>query len=123
MRSRGLLLLIGAALLAPSPAAATTFGEAPPRVVSADAECVQVPGAPGEITGAVDVGGLRFLRASRTGFALGDRLDLHSCVAVATRASGAGVALGWDGFQANMAALRDPGGTWSPPAAIATTDE
>lgn len=123
MRSRGLLLLTGAALLASSPAAAATLGEAPPRIVSADAECVQVPGAPGEVMGAVDVGGVRFLRASRTGFALGDQLDLHSCVAVATRASGAGVAFGRDGFQAQMAALRDPGGTWSPPVTIATTDE
>ena len=100
MRSRGLLLLIGAALLASSPAAAATLGEAPPRIVAADAECVQVPGAPGEVMGAVDGGGVRFLRASRTGFALGDQLELHSCVAVATRASGAGVAFGWDGFQA-----------------------
>ena len=122
MPSRGLLLLIGAALLAPSPATATTLGEAPPGIVAADGACVRVPGAPGEVTGAVDVGGLRFLRASRTGFALGDQLELHSCVAVATRASGAGVAFGWDGFEANKAALRDPGGTWSRPAAIATID-
>ena len=124
MRPLTLALLTAASLfLAAASASAATFGEAAPTMVAAARpDCTAPAGAPGELF-SVGPDGVRFLRVSRTGVTQDAAVDLgggaSECAAVATSASGAGVAACCSqGGPAPVGIVRDPGGTWSQPAVL-----
>ena len=108
--------------MVPASAAAATFGEAEPSMVTAvRPDCTGPAGAPGELF-AMDPDGVRFLSASRGGVVAGAGVELDlgvsTCAAVATSASGAGVVACCAESSVPVGITRDPGGAWSQPAEL-----
>lgn len=119
-------LLLSLALLAAAPASASAaLGQVEPLAVRGDLSCVAATGTPGELT-LLTSAGVRFAQATKTGFALGPAIKVpegFSCGATRTRPSGAGVIAGAAEFNRLVTVLvRDPGGTWSAPIALAVED-
>lgn len=78
-------------------------------------------GAPGQVAVGAPAG-MRFVQVTRSGFQLGETVKLgeyFECSAVALRPNGAGVIVGTRFGRQLVAAMRDPGGTWSAPVVIA----
>src|SRR4051812_7218093 len=119
------LALLAFVLMAlPGTASAAPLGEVPAIEVRASGECLNWTGVPGQI--AVARGNrVRFVQASRAGFALGPEVafsDGFDCAVATGRASGAGVIAGTNAAGV-AAAVQDPGGAWSAPLTVATRVE
>jgi len=119
------VLGVVASLLAAGPASAAPFGELPFTPVTGRASCLRATGAPGELVRSTREG-LRFMTASPAGIADAGELKLDGdplgCPAVASQPNGAGVLAVPSRFQLQVA-VREPGGTWSPLAALDDADE
>jgi hypothetical protein len=114
-----LLAVIGS-LIAAGSASAAPFGELPFTPVPDNVRCLRATGAPGELVRSTD-DGVRFMTASAGGFADAGEVKVDGgasrCPAVAAQANGAGVLAVPSGFKL-QAAVREPGGPWSPLAVL-----
>lgn len=121
MARRCLPLLCSALLLAPASAQAA-FTETPTLDVMGETSCLAPTGLPGELA-IGNTAGARFLQASRTGLAQTAEITLgegFGCGTIAGRPSGAGLIAGTiDYGDSVVAAVRDPGGAWGAPIAVA----
>ena len=124
MAPRCLTLLVSALLLIPASAQAD-FTETPIYDFTGEPSCVAPTGAPGEVA-IGSTSGVRFLQATRTGFAPAGEVKAGEgfiCGSVVARPSGAGVIAGAQFYGDSVAAVvRDPGGTWSAPIPVASRD-
>jgi len=115
------VLTLALAGLAPAAASAAPFGEPPFTPVSGEATCLRATGVPGELVRWTSTGA-RLEEANAAGFSAGAEVRAGgapaSCPAVASQANGAGV-LAFAGEDAALrVSLREPAGTWSPPARL-----
>lgn len=124
MARRCLMLLASALLLAPASAHAD-FSETPTYDFTGEPSCMAPTGAPGEVA-IGSTSGARFLQATRTGFVPAGEIKAgegFSCGSIASRPSGAGVIAGTQFYgDSVVAVVRDPGGTWGTPVAVASRD-
>lgn len=124
MAPRCLTLLLSALLLAPASAQAA-FTETPALDVTGETSCLAPTGLPGEVA-IGSTAGARFLQASRTGLAQTAEIKLgegFTCGTIVGRPSGAGLIAGTIHYDDSVvAAVRDPGGAWSAPLAVAARE-
>src|SRR4051794_8020716 len=123
MRIAALTLVLS--VLAPASASAARFGEPPFTALSSSATCLRATGLPGELVRWTGTGA-SFLQAGPTGLTPGAEVpaggQLVDCPVVASQPNGAGVLafVRQDGGATPGVgvSLREPGGTWSPPATL-----
>ncbi|MDA0161425.1 hypothetical protein OM076_14200 [Solirubrobacter ginsenosidimutans] len=121
---RRALLVAALVLSAPGTAAASPFGELPPRAIHDDPACLRATGAPGELVNLTSTGDPSQVRLSSFGphgltrSATLPAKTLQRCVAADAKPDGAGIvaltAVEYaPGGQPSIdAILREPGGTW-----------
>src|SRR3954447_3570457 len=115
------LLVFCLLLFVPASASAATLGEVPPVDLAGDEYCMRATGVPGELA-VPTAQGVRFVRATRDGLTLGEEVRLGEdfrCGTVVARPSGAAVIAGEVPGKGVVVAVRDPGGAWSAPTAMA----